>query len=421
MAVLCGVQYEEMIDFVDFFMNDRAADSDTMLDNLGVSEEQRLKCNAHPLLCVQNCVDKTFKDKEAEIGTNKLISTDAGHVFNSPSNSIFTLGLIAYAKFLSPSHAQESVSLYKEYKQYLKEDSEDISSDTREVSNKLLRKGFQKFSSNRFGRVLALAEIFVENRIMIAKFYEDQVDPHANKLFSACYAYLKSAWFNLCCDIGCKYYRSVIVPIKEAIGIDEFRDKTSEYRSWTGMKKFYSELLEKLSANADSTSPVNGFEMLDSSVAMNIHAGLQHQLGYMKFFTHNDDSEGSVEKLNNAPLTNSGCESNFAQLDLECRRGSGQTKLQTMSNRHMVKGNKYFETENWKQMSAQLKSKEWKAARGSKESKIVREMKNEFIAKVKAAEKIATVEKRKKKQKKTEKCLQLLELIKMHGGAHHHQ
>ena len=77
----------------------------------------------------------------------------------------------------------------------------------------------------------------------------------------------------------------------------------------------------------------------------------------------------------------------------------------------MVKGNKYFETENWKQMSAQLKSKEWKEV-----AKIVREMKNEFIEKVKAAEKIATVEKRKKKQKKTEKCLQLLELIKMHGG-----
>ena len=114
MAVLCQVQFEEMFDFINFFMNDRAGDSDTMLDSLGVPEEQRLKCNAHPILCVQNSVDKIFKDKEIELGPHKLISTDAGHVFSSPSSSIFTLGLIAFAKFLSPSHAQESISLYKE-------------------------------------------------------------------------------------------------------------------------------------------------------------------------------------------------------------------------------------------------------------------------------------------------------------------
>ena len=51
MAVLCGVQFEEMIQFVDFFMNDRAGDSDVMLDQLGVGEDQRpcyplyTKCN----------------------------------------------------------------------------------------------------------------------------------------------------------------------------------------------------------------------------------------------------------------------------------------------------------------------------------------------------------------------------------------
>ena len=48
-----------------------------------------------------------------------LISTDAGHVFKIPRSSIFTLGLIAYATFLSPSHAQESISLYSQYKKIL--------------------------------------------------------------------------------------------------------------------------------------------------------------------------------------------------------------------------------------------------------------------------------------------------------------
>ena len=416
MAVLCNVKFEEMFDFLDFFMNDRAGDSDTMLDSLGVSDDQRLKCNAHPLLCVQNCVDKTFKDKETEIGVSKLISTDAAHVFNSPKSSIFTLGLIAFAKFLSPSHAQESVSLYTQYKQFLKTDSEDNSSETREVSANLLKHGFQKFSSNRFGRLLSLAEIFVENKPMIVKFYEEQVDQHANKLFLACYSYLNSSWFNLCCEIGSGFYKSTILPIKAALGIDEFRSQSSEYRSWKGMKRFYSELLDELSIAKVKTHKMTGSELLKASVAENILNGLKHQLDYMKFFKDESVPQKILDKIDESPLTNSGCESNFAHLDLECRRGSGQTKLQTMSDRHIVKGNNYFDTDEWKSMCPELKAKEWKYARSSREAKIVQNMKQEFIEKVKSAESLANKEKIRKKQLKNEKCLKQLELVKMHGG-----
>ena len=182
-----------MTDFIDFYMNDRTGDSDTMLDELGMEEDRRLKCNAQCILCIQNAIDKVFKDRETVIGINKLISTDAQHVFNSPSNSIFTLGLIAFSKFLSPSHAQLSISLYKAYKQFLSDDSKFEESDTHELFTKLLKKGFLGFSSNRFGRTLSLAEAFIEHRILIQKFYDEQVDQHQNKLFSACYAYLQSS------------------------------------------------------------------------------------------------------------------------------------------------------------------------------------------------------------------------------------
>ena len=220
----------------------------------------------------------------------------------------------------------------------------------------------------------------------------------------------------MCCQIGATFYKSIIIPIKEAIGIDEYRDKESEYRSWTGMRRFYSELLDKLSAAAIPTPGMTGTQLLEASVAGNIHAGLKHQLGYMKFFTDDTFPEDIEEKQNDAPLTNSGCESNFSQLDLECRRGSGQTKLETMSNRHMVKGNRYFDTEQWKLMPSELKNKEWKKARNSEESKVVKEMKREFMEKVKAAESLANKEKIRKKQKKNEKCLLMLEQVKLHGG-----
>ena len=86
MVVLCEVQYEEMFDFFNFFMNDRASDSDAMLDELGVETEKRLKCNGHILLSVQAALDKVFKDQETLIGAQKLISTD---VFNSPKNLVW--------------------------------------------------------------------------------------------------------------------------------------------------------------------------------------------------------------------------------------------------------------------------------------------------------------------------------------------
>ena len=81
-----------------------------------------------------------------------------------------------------------------------------------------------------------------------------------------------------------------------------------------------------------------------------------------------------MTRLIRPPFTNSGAESNFAQLDLECRRGSGQTKLKTMSDRHVVKSNKYFESDQWKKLSPELKQKEWDFARNSEKAKIVKDM-----------------------------------------------
>ena len=74
-------------------------------------------------------------------------------------------------------------------------------------------------------------------------------------------------------------------------------------------------------------------------------------------------------------MTNSGCESNFAQLDLECRRGGGQTTLQTMYNRHIV----FFNTEKWKQMKTDVKNKAWKKARSGEQANVVKSMQKEFL------------------------------------------
>ena len=129
---------------IDFFMNDRSGDGETMMDTLGVEKKKRLKCNAHPLLCIENAIDKVFKDAETKIGVSNLISEGASHCFNAPKNSIWYLGLIALGKLLSPSHAKESISLYKDYKVFLKKESTSDES-TAELSGTLLKRGFKGF------------------------------------------------------------------------------------------------------------------------------------------------------------------------------------------------------------------------------------------------------------------------------------
>ena len=186
------------------------------------------------------------------------------------------------------------------------------------------------------------------------------------------------------------------------------------------MKKCFSDLRCTMSREASTSSYMFHSCLLEAEGYAKSRNSLKHQLSYMRLFQEdpNDDpiSEKIFKKMSEAPLTNFGCESNFAQLDLECRRGSGQTTLQTMSNRNMVKTNQYFNTEEWKQLSPELRAKSWKDARSGEAAKIVRSMQQDFLNKVKAAESLARQAKISKKAKKNEKCLKLLEEVKDHGG-----
>ena len=89
MAVLTGISRDKFFSTIDFWINDRAGDNLTMLDEFGVQSEKRLFCNAHVLLTIDEGIDSAFRITESKTGKAKLISQDAGHVFTSPNNSIF--------------------------------------------------------------------------------------------------------------------------------------------------------------------------------------------------------------------------------------------------------------------------------------------------------------------------------------------
>ena len=131
LSVLADCTVKEIKEHISFWMSDRGSELDTMLDELGIESEKRLKCCAHVILGIDNAIDKVFKNTEQSIGVNKLLQLEAGDKAFTPSNSsVHTLGLIALSKLLSPSHASHSISLYNEYKQWLDQSEHDLGKDS---------------------------------------------------------------------------------------------------------------------------------------------------------------------------------------------------------------------------------------------------------------------------------------------------
>ena len=147
MATLADCTVSEIKEAIDFFMVDRAADANLMLKELGIEDEKILKCTAYICLCCDAVIEKIFRQKECEIGSNKLLDVTAGtQHFCSPSTSIFTIASIALPKLLS-SHSAHSVSLFSNFTQWC-------------ADNEIELMGFKGSQDNRFGRIALNAKTF---------------------------------------------------------------------------------------------------------------------------------------------------------------------------------------------------------------------------------------------------------------------
>ena len=197
----------------DFFMGDRAKDNSTMLDDLDVSEEDQLNCNAHILLCITATADKVLKDVEASAGVHKLIGDGALSPWNN-SNSVWYLGLNAFSILISPSKSQESVNIYSDYKKFISDISSDDKDPLSNDAKKVLSKPFLGFKSNRFGRLADLSTLFISHRSLLVKFFDKVVDENQNKLQLACFCYLRSEWLKVCCEVVDKLNEILMKPLK---------------------------------------------------------------------------------------------------------------------------------------------------------------------------------------------------------------
>lgn len=405
-------------------MSDRASDVDPCLDVLGVPEERRAKCCAHILLCVDEALEKVVKAHEQKIGVGKLLHVKSSR-FRLPErggSSILTLGQIAISKMLSPSHAAQSISLYTSFCDFL--------------GNHDVKNSFKGFTSNRFGRKASHAVETLKIMPLLLKFFEEEVDEHDNLLFLAVHAYIRNEWFLNCSRIYADLDAIFIRPFMELLGIDEHKRVRNAERTWEGVRDFMNSKFVELENKRDALLLTGtAVDSLHAAVIAEIVHNVKKQLSVMRYFDDDGDNEMLVS---GCPLTNSGCESRNADLDVRLRASGGTTTVQTLSDKAVVKSNAYLEHPGYRPsylpsilphplpslsycadfltLNPSDKALIWRMGRSGEDGKTVRQMLKDFTANVKATKVLGAEARKKKVRNKALRLLKLLEKCKEHGG-----
>ena len=129
-----------------------------------------------------------------------MLAKEAGtQNFVTSNNSIFTLAMIAVSKLLSPSHAQQSISLFTTFKEWCEE-------------NTIPETGFKGFQANRFGRYAETARLFLRMGPNIQRFFNEIVDDSANLLVKAVAQYITNDWVKVCAEVYTVFGELLISP-----------------------------------------------------------------------------------------------------------------------------------------------------------------------------------------------------------------
>ena len=122
----------------------------------------------------------------------------------------------------------------------------------------------------------------------------------------------------------------------------------------------------------------------------------------------------ATEKLQYAPLTNLGCESEFAKFDNRIKVSGGSTSISTHSMKNIVVTNGLLIDPDFVNKPELERRQRWKWARNSEEAIRAKKLESEFVAHVKYCQDQALKKKELLKKKKIHKTHQ--QLFQIHGG-----
>ena len=86
--------------------------------------------------------------------------------------------------------------------------------------------------------------------------------------------------------------KTVVIPLKAALGIDSYKHSKSDRRSWSGMKQTFVDINSNLSKSSIQTPEMSGSELLEAEICAKVQSSVKHQLDYMQFYK--DDTEEGI-------------------------------------------------------------------------------------------------------------------------------
>lgn len=161
--------------------------------------------------------------------------------------------------------------------------------------------------------------------------------------------------------------------------------------------------------------PLPGTETdaLRAKAIVEVITNVERQLSSMSYFEEGADEN---EMLKFAPLTNLGCESQMASLDNRLKVSGGTTCIQTLSNKAVVKSNRYLEHEDFVGLSPGERKLLWITGKSGDKAVEVRELLADFNVKVEVARELVVENRRDLKRKKAERLSKLIIKCQDHGG-----
>ena len=417
LSILSESPLSEVKQAIDFWIVDRAGDAKPMLENLEIDDSKIIKCNAHIILCVDHAIEKVFIDAENKIGAHKLLDISVGtKKITGSGSSIFTLSQIAIAKLLSPSHAEQSISHYTQFQEWC-------------AKNELPIKGFKGFVGNRFGRIAHNAKVFLDLHDNISKYFSEVVDETSNKLLTAISHYITNDWVKLCTEVYVFIAEIIIFPLMNILGIDQHKKRSKANSSnWEDVYNFFKTKLSDISKLENEYSELkDGKNKFIHEILKEVNESIERQLSEVKVFepllkscpmTQKETAKQkkTLDTLRNAPLTNSGCESENAYLGLMCSQTGGSASLQTLNKKRVISKNKFLMNEATTNATDEQRQAMWKWSRTSEAAKSVKEIERAIVKDVCAAKELSLEVKKLNKFKKKSRILKLLDVLKQHDG-----
>ena len=212
------------------------------------------------------------------------------------------------------------------------------------------------------------------------------------------------------------------------LGIDD-KDEKDLYRgkrNWGGVKDFFARKLPELAEIRDNSRNGSGKERLLAAVVDEVIDSLHRQLSEMKLFSEipvvpnaegtEDMPSPNYSKMELAPVTNLGCESELARLDNRIKVSGGTESVMSMSRKNIIATNGLLVDSAFMEMTREETKERFKWARKSEQTLAVRKLEKDFILTVRASKGLVLRKREDLKKKKNTRLLNTLQTCKEHKG-----